>query len=138
MAMMTQPSFGPRTAVMYVTTGALLVVWTGVWYVSNHNGASPQMTSFWIPGLFLSGLALLAIGMFLGPLGRAARKAELPPAEATNAEARIQQTAAARTAPVAITPSPGTAVPGNGTNVKPAPAVAAAPAAPVATAASRA
>ncbi|OWK46428.1 hypothetical protein [Fimbriiglobus ruber] len=57
-------------------------------------------TRFWLLGLFLTGITLVAIGLLLGSIGRAARKSELPPADATPMEATIQQTAAAAPHPV--------------------------------------
>src|SRR4051794_18716712 len=97
MPMLSQPSFGPQTSLIYVTLGSLLDVWTGVWYFAFRDGTHPLSNSatFWIFGLFLTGLTLVVIGLLLGPLGRAARKVELPPVESTEAEARIQQAAAA-------------------------------------------
>jgi hypothetical protein len=101
MPLLSQPSFGPRTALTYVTTGALLTVWTGVWYFTFRESTPlPSTTAFWLWGLFLTGLTLVVIGVLLGPLGRSARKVELPPVEQTEAEARIQQTAAATPHPV--------------------------------------
>ena len=102
MPMLSQPSFGPRTALTYVTIGSLIDVWTGVWYFTFRDPAHPLSNSatFWLFGLFLSGLTLVVIGLFLGPIGRSARKVELPPVEMTSAEARIQQTAAGTPHPV--------------------------------------
>ena len=37
---------------------------------------------FWLAGLFLTGITLIVIGILLGEIGRSARKAEMPPAEA--------------------------------------------------------
>ena len=98
MAILSTPSFGPRTALIYVTVGTLLDVWTAVWYftISRPAGSEESHTTwFWLAGLFLTGLTLIVIGLLLGPIGRAARKSELPPVSATIAEANIQQTAAA-------------------------------------------
>jgi hypothetical protein len=105
--MLSTPSFGPRTALTYVTVGSLVDVWTGVWYFAFRDADHPlsNSASFWLFGLFLSGLTLVVIGLFVGPIGRAARKVELPPAETTAAEARIQQTAAATPHPVVATPT---------------------------------
>jgi hypothetical protein len=61
---------------------------------------------FWLVGLFLTGLTLIFIGAFLGSIGRAARKVEMPPVSATNKEAMIQQTAAANP-PVVMAPASG-------------------------------
>lgn len=99
MAMLSKPAFGPRVALIYVTLGALIDVWTAVYYFSFvRNHETNERTWFWIAGLFLTGITLVILGLVLGPLGRAARKAELPPTEVTAAEARVQQTAAANPA----------------------------------------
>jgi hypothetical protein len=125
MAILSNPAFGPRTAITYVTIGLLIDVWTGVWYFSFGRPAGVTLsntTSFWLAGFFLSGLCLIGIGLFLGPLGRAARKAELPPTDAMDAEATIQQTAAAVPNPVVATPAaPVAPVAMNGIPQMPAP-----------------
>jgi hypothetical protein len=112
MAILSHPAFGPRTALMYVTGGLLLDVWTAVYYFAFVSGPVSNMTWFWLIGLFLTGLVFIALGLLLGPLGRAARQAELPPAEAIQAEAAIQQTAAANP-PAVVTPNAAAAVPAN-------------------------
>jgi type VI protein secretion system component VasK len=98
MPILSHPAFGPRASLVYITVGTLLDVWVGVWYFAfARNGDHPltSTTQFWLLGLFLTGLTLVIIGLLLGQIGRAARKAELPPPEALAAEARIQQNAAA-------------------------------------------
>lgn len=108
MPMLTTPAFGPRTAITYVTIGLLIDVWTGVWYYFFGRPSGEVLsntTSFWLAGFFLTGLSLIGIGLFLGPLGRAARKAELPPSDAIGMEAAIQQTAAAVPNPVIAAPN---------------------------------
>lgn len=112
MGMMSHPAFGPKAALAYITVGALMDVWTAVWYfakVRPHPESVTENTWFWLSGLFITGLVLMGIGFFLGQIGRAARKAELPPSEAARAEANIQQTAAAVPNPVV---APGIAAPG--------------------------
>ena len=37
MALLSKPSSAARTAVLYITVGALMVVWTGVWYAYLRN-----------------------------------------------------------------------------------------------------
>ena len=129
MPMLSTPAFGPRTALGYVTGGTLLCVWTLVWYFTRETEMTRSQW-FWLAGLFLSGTTFVFLGLLLGPLGRAARQAELPPAEAIHAEAAIQQTAAAH--PPAVMAAPGTAAPGliPGAVGSP-PAVPAAPVQPV-------
>ena len=98
MPLLSKPAFGPRTAIIYITIGSLIDVWTAVWYFTyarDNEGNISRNTWFWLAGLFLTGLTLIVIGFFLGQIGRAARRAELPPKEAQPDEAAIQQTAAA-------------------------------------------
>jgi len=112
--MLTKPSFGPRTAIIYITAGALMDVWVAVWYFAFARGDGEGLsrtTQFWLLGLFLTGLTLIFIGAFLGSIGRAARKVEMPPTSATNKEAMIQQTAAANP-PMMMAPMPANSVPG--------------------------
>jgi|SRR4051812_37324514 len=105
MSMLSNPAFGPRLAVAYVTIGALIDVWTGVWYYafsqpSAQGGGLPANQWFWVTGFFLTGLTLMVIGLLIGPLGQYARKSELPPPEAKRPEAQIQETAAGTPNPV--------------------------------------
>jgi hypothetical protein len=114
MPILTQPAFGPKVALIYVTAGMLIDVWTLVWYFTRDYELS-RTQQFWVIGLVLTGLTFILLGLVLGPLGRQARRAELPPADETNAEATIQQTAAAHPPAVAApmqqaaTGMPGTA-----------------------------
>jgi hypothetical protein len=76
---LSKPSFAVRAAVLYITLGALLVVWTVVWflYLSGHGGSDAAYFTDY--GLFFSGLVLIVIGITIGRIGRSARHAELPP-----------------------------------------------------------
>jgi hypothetical protein len=107
--MLSHPAFGPRTALAYVTGGTLMCVWTLVWYYTREDELTRSQW-FWISGIFLSGVTFVFLGLVLGPLGRAARQAELPPTGAAHAEAAIQQTAAAHP-PAMAAPIPGAAAP---------------------------
>ena len=93
MPILSRPEFGPRTALIYVTVGMLIDVWTIVWYFTHENSRT-STTHFWVIGLVLTGLTLVSLGLLLGRLGRAARQAELPPANAIHAETEIQKAAA--------------------------------------------
>ena len=131
MPMLSHPAFGPRTALAYVTGGTLLCVWTTVWYLTREYELTRSQW-FWVAGLFLSGVTFIFLGMLLGPLGRAARQAELPPAEAVRAEAAIQQTAAANPPAVIAPPGvPGVPVAQPGVPVAPAPTAPGQPVPPV-------
>lgn len=112
MSVLSHPAFGPRASLIYITLGVLMDVWTAVWYFafvrgqSGVEGTQPisNMVWFWLVGLFLTGLTLVIIGLLLGQIGQAARRAEMPPSDVINAEARIQQTAAANPQPAIVTP----------------------------------
>jgi hypothetical protein len=127
MPILTRPAFGPAVALAYVTGGTLLCVWTLVWYFTrNHELSRAQW--FWVSGFFLTGSTFVILGLVLGPLGRAARQAELPPQEVTRPEATIQQTAAAHPPAVAANVGAGAAAPAANGNAAMAPATAAPPA----------
>jgi hypothetical protein len=95
MAILSKPASTTYSALAYITIGTLTCVWSGVWlwYLSEF---PPQGRYPWYfsSGFLLSGLALLIIGLAVGQIGRAARSAELPPAEVTPAIARADQMAA--------------------------------------------
>ena len=106
MGLLSKPAFGPKASLIYVTLGSLIMVWTGVYYVFKYWGTSmPEQTGFYITGFFLTGFTLLAIGLLVGQLGRAARRAELPPDDAMREETRVRQTEAANPNPVAPHPA---------------------------------
>jgi len=129
MPILSQPAFGPKLAIGFITGGALLDVWALVWrYTIAPEELSP-VQRFWYLGALLTGATFVVIGAFLGSIGRAARKAEMPPHEVTPAEAAIQQTAAAPPHPVApgVAMNPPVAAPLAGNVPAPAAAVPAAP-----------
>jgi hypothetical protein len=76
----------------------LLVVWTIVAMFIY----APESTwgRFLNVGFMISGFVLLGIGLLLGQLGRAARHAELPPAEVTPSAQVTEQKAAENPPPV--------------------------------------
>lgn len=129
MPILTQPAFGPKVALAYVTVGALIDVWTGVWFFTRESELT-RSQQFWVVGLALTGLTLIVLGLLLGPLGRSARKAELPPEPETRAEAAIQQTAAAAAQPAAVAPVPAAPVMASPPVAVPSPAAPVAPPAP--------
>jgi hypothetical protein len=129
MPILSQPAFGPKLAITFITGGALIDVWALVWrYTVAPEVLSPSQR-FWYLGLLLTGLTFVVIGAFLGSIGRAARKAELPPREATPAEESIQHAAAATPHPVApgVAMNPALAAPLAGNVPNPAAATAAQP-----------
>jgi hypothetical protein len=106
MPVMSKPSASAHLAIVYITLGALLDVWSGVWYwyLRNHPPAH-DWPYYLCTGLVLTGSILILIGLALGRIGRAARKAELPPPEVTQAVKQAEQLAAAR-APMAAPANP--------------------------------
>lgn len=126
MPIMTQPAFGPKLSIGFITGGALIDVWILVWRYTLGPDTLSSTQQFWFMGLLLTGVTFVVIGAFLGSIGRAARKAELPPVEATPAEANIQASVAANHNPPVsgAVVAPVTAVPGTAAPVAaPAPAV---------------
>jgi hypothetical protein len=75
-----QPSSAARMALIYITVGALAVIWSGVWYVYLYNHP-PERSSvyYWCGGFMVTGVTLILIGLGLGRIGRAAQRADLPP-----------------------------------------------------------
>jgi hypothetical protein len=115
MPLLSQPSSAARTARLYITVGALLVVWTGIWYVYLRNEVPDAGgVYYWCAGLLVTGLTLFSIGLALGRIGRAARHAELPPPEVTQTLASAEQAAAARAPLVASVNPAAPAAPGVG------------------------
>jgi hypothetical protein len=96
MPLLSKPSSSAYASLLYITVGALTDVWSGIWYwyMRNHPPDSPA-TWYWCYGFLLTGFVVLVIGLTIGPIGRAARHAELPPPEVTPTEATIQREAAA-------------------------------------------
>src|SRR2546430_1676285 len=92
MAILTTPSKAVPIALVYITAGTLIDVWcvVALWYYP----PDTAWGKFLLAGTLMSGLALLVIGLLLGPIGRAARHAELPPTEVTAAAAQVEQEAA--------------------------------------------
>ncbi len=108
MPILSKPSSAARMAVIYVTLGALTLVWSGIWYwyLQTHPpGPERESLYYWCWGFILTGAVLFLIGITLGQIGRAARHAELPPPEATPVEATAEINAASR-APIVAPVNP--------------------------------
>jgi hypothetical protein len=105
---LSKPSFAVRAAVTYITLGAVMVVWTVVWYLYLNRHGGTDLAYFADYGFFFTGLVLIVIGITIGRIGRSARHAELP------SEVNPQgPTAAAPTAiPPGYTGLPGYLLPG--------------------------
>ena len=67
MPILSHPSFGPRTALGYVTGGALLCVWSLVWYFTRERGLEGN-ERFWFAGLLLTGITFVFLGLVLAAL----------------------------------------------------------------------
>jgi len=89
---LSKPSSAAPTSLFYVTLGALMTVWSAIWFFYlSRNPPSHQFIHYICTGCLISGLVLLAIGVFIGPMGRFARKAELPPPEVTDPVVQAEQ-----------------------------------------------
>jgi hypothetical protein len=76
-----QASPAAKTALLYITIGALLVVWTTIWYYYMQSHRDPEAETSDVPfyictGLLATGGILLAIGFGIGWIGRTARAAD--------------------------------------------------------------
>lgn len=67
-------------ATMLFVGGCLLVIWSGIWitYMLNHRPTGDG-AYYWAGGIFLSGVTLILGATLSGPLGRAARQADMNP-----------------------------------------------------------
>jgi hypothetical protein len=97
---LSKPSGAAPASLIYITLGALMAVWSGIWFMYQRNNAiSTHSGQFYIcMGFLVTGIVLVAIGLSLGPLSRMARHAELPPQEVTDAAIQTEKAAAARQA----------------------------------------
>jgi len=67
------------TAVLYVTVGALMAVWSSVYYVWLGRREGNDTAYLLCYGFFFSGLVLCGIGITLGRIARTVRDAEVTP-----------------------------------------------------------
>ena len=68
---LSKPSSAAPAALIYITLGALLTVWSGIWfmYLRNHPPGN-QVVHYFCMGLLGTGIVLLLIGFTLGPISR--------------------------------------------------------------------
>jgi len=99
---LSKPSKAAHMAILYVTIGALLMVWSGVWYAWMIHTTAPDPNQphndgylYLCYAIFFSALTVFIIGFALGRIGRAGRTAEMPP-----------ETSGAQTAQPAVTAQP--------------------------------
>jgi hypothetical protein len=128
MPLLSKPSSAAFMAILYITLGALIDVWTGIWYwyLKDHPPEQAGMY-YWCAGFFLTGLTLLVIGLALGRIGRAALHAELPPSEATPSPNKVGPTVAGPPQVIVPTPAAFVAVPPQAVPNAPQPGLPAAP-----------
>lgn len=106
MSILSKPSSSARTAVIYITGGVLMTVWSCIWYAYlNRNPPSNEAIWYLCNGFILTGIALFVIGLAIGRIGRSARHAELPPEEVTAEVVMTDQEAASR-APIIASVNP--------------------------------
>jgi hypothetical protein len=101
-----------RTALVYVTAGAMIIIWCMVWWLWMANHPPDERWPYYIlGGLMATGIVITLIGLGVGRLGSAARNADSPtvvvsPPGTTSAVVTPPNTAVA---PVSAQP-PGTIV----------------------------
>jgi hypothetical protein len=81
MSFFSQITSATRAALLYITVGSVMIVWSTIYYVylNNHPPASGSDTPwYWCTGFLLTGVTLLLIGLGVGWIGRRARQAEQP------------------------------------------------------------
>jgi hypothetical protein len=86
-----------RSALTYITVGALMDVWGGIWlwYIrSIPPGARDASWTYVCTGVLLTGVVLMAIGFMVGRIGRVARHADAPPAPPADLQRSAQAEAA--------------------------------------------
>lgn len=101
MSILSKPSGAFPTSLVYITLGTLVMIWTIVSLI--FYPPESDLGRFLLIGTLVSGVAILVIGLLLGPIGRFARHAELPPQEVTQAVAVTDETSAAN--PPAVVPN---------------------------------
>ena len=80
---LSKPSGFAPTSLFYITLGALMTVWSAIWFYYLHNHSSGDgVANYVCLGTLVTGLVLLVIGFGMGPVARWSRQAELPPPEA--------------------------------------------------------
>src|SRR5688572_28533287 len=77
------------TSLIFITVGALMDVWAGVWYWYMATNPSETRSNNWwyvCTGILLSGVVFIVIGLLTGRIGREARHADKPPASPDEAK----------------------------------------------------
>ena len=79
MAEESKQASSAKTALIYLTTGALLDVWTAIYYLYQARHTGSEAAQYWCAGFFSTGMVLIGIGLAIGRIGRSARSAEVAP-----------------------------------------------------------
>ena len=76
--MLRSQSKSASGAILYVTIGTLMMIWSGLWYFYflRPDPNPPAWESFTCMGTILSGFAIAAIGLMFGLIGRGAKAAD--------------------------------------------------------------
>lgn len=64
-------------AIVYITVGALMDVWTVIYYIYLNRHGADDTTYLWVEGFFATDIVLMVIGFALGAIGRSAKQAEV-------------------------------------------------------------
>lgn len=88
-----ESSRAARMALAYITVGALTMIWCALWYWRIQTIETPpeSLQHLFCLGFFLSGAALLVIGLLVGRIGLEARNADVPATMVTPAVAAPPQ-----------------------------------------------
>jgi hypothetical protein len=73
----TKQAASATTAVIFITVGALMAVWSTVYYFYLTRHEVSDIAYVWCYGFFFSGLVLVVIGLGLGHIAKAVRPAEV-------------------------------------------------------------
>jgi hypothetical protein len=95
MNVFTTITSGARAALMYISVGSVMIVWSAIYYfyLNNHPPAQGDGPWYWCTGFLATGFTLLIIGLAVGWIGRSARQAEQPHALINTRDAQGQPTA---------------------------------------------
>ncbi len=107
----SKQSTSAKTALIYLTVGALMSVWTVIYYIFQIRQGTSESVRFWCAGFFFTGLVLFTIGLAIGRIGRAARPAEVAPTPdvvvaPTNAPATAPASYVAENGEILAAPTP--------------------------------
>ena len=121
--MQSKQAASAKTSLVYLTIGALTVIWSVIYYLYLERTGASNLTYLWCYGFFFSGLVLIVIGLAVGHIGRSAMRAEVAPPPniaVTPTPTTVVETveppvpsAAAPVVPAPAAPAPGVAIPVN-------------------------